>query len=97
MPPPKPMEIIRQSGTYFCVRSKRRYYCIQHDSETNITRAFIPSDRVLGEWRAVNGWTHDAVEHVARPHKRTTAIAYFNQQMRIIRKQQEVQAEEAAG
>lgn len=78
IPQKKPMEIIRETGIYRCVKLNRKYYCVAWDEAANKTSAIIPSDRVVGELRSFEGYSHAAVEYVAKGRKRGTAIAYFN-------------------
>lgn len=78
IPQKKPMEIIRENGIYRCVKLNRKYYCIAYDEVANKTYAIITHDRVVGELRSYEGYSHAAVEYVARGRKRDTAIAYFN-------------------
>ena len=78
IPQKKPMEIIRENGIYRCVKLNRKYYCIAYDELTNKTYAIITHDRVVGELRSFDGYSHAAVEYVAKGRKRDTAIAYFN-------------------
>jgi hypothetical protein len=86
MSEPKPMEIVRQFNGYFCIKSRRKYYCVFHDAKTGTTTGIISSDKVAGEFRSTMGWTREAIELVARPHKRKTAIFYFNAFLRDIKR-----------
>lgn len=74
----KPMEIIRENGIYRCVKLNRKYYCVAWNEMDNITHGIISPDRVLGELRSFEGYSHAAVEYVAKGRKKGTAIAYFN-------------------
>lgn len=87
IPQKKPMEIIRENGIYRCVKLNRKYYCIAYDEATNTTRAIITHDRVVGELRTYEGYSHAAVEYVAKGRKRDTAIAYFNAFLRGLKSQ----------
>jgi len=82
IPQKKPMEIIRETGIYRCVKLNRKYYCIAWDEAANKTSAIVKPDRVLGELRSFDGYSHAAVEYVAKGRKRSTAIAYFNEFLR---------------
>lgn len=78
IPQKKPMEIVRENGSYRCVKLNRKYYCVGYDAARDVTYAIISHDKIVGELRTHPGYSHAAVEYVAKGRKRDTAIAYFN-------------------
>lgn len=81
------LETVRKNDLFRCVRVGRRYYNVAYDPVTGKTWGFVRADRRLGEYCVTDiPFGKDAIERVARGRKKHTAIVYFNEHMRKIKR-----------
>ena len=84
----KEIEVIRKNGVFMCLKLGRHYYCVAHDPETGKTWGFVPPDRRLKEYQVTDiPFGQSAIERVARGRKRQTAVVYFNEAMKKLRRE----------